>query len=929
MPPHTFLTRRWAGIAALLCLAACQRGPDPLAVLASARTRADGPDSQKVVIELKSMLQAQPQNPEGRLLLGKALLASGDPVNAEAELRRARDAGQPDASVAPLLATALLAQHKPAELIKEFGSATLQDPRAQADLSTQVALAHATLDQRDRAEQVVGQVLSRVPDFAPAIVLRARLVAARGDLSGAQAAVADLLEKQPANAQAWLARADLLTARGGTEAEGAEAAYRKALTLDPRLVPAHSGLLTLQVRRRDLPAAAAQAAAMNLALPDHPQSIYFDALVRQLRGDAAGALGRIQLLLTGAQDNVHVLTLAAMSQLQLGAREQAEKLLEKAMTAAPDNNTVRRQLARVYLRSGKGERTLDVLKPLLGAASTDSEAFVLAAQARLLAGDAKAAEAAFAKAAALRPGDPEVRTAVAKSFLARGQVEPGLRELQAAAAADTEGSDADLTLIGARLRRNELDAAWKALDELAKKQPREAFPEHLRGHIAILQRDPAAARKAFEQALAKDAQFFPSIVRLAELDLAEQQVAAARGRYETLLKQQPDHVAAMLALAALARCTGGTAAEASAWLDKAVKRHPKDVSTWRTAIDLHLQADDGVAALKLAQAGVAALPGEPDLLDRQVRAQLLAGQPEQALASVEALKKMLPTSPYVHLLMADVYLAGKDEASANLAVQAALQLAPEAPGVLRSGAAIALRRGRSSEALALARDVQARNPAEAIGYRLEGDAEANLKHWDAAAAAYRKALDKRNPLDAAVKHHFALVNGGKAAEAAAFEKAWSKDHPGDALFVNHLAQMALLQNDFALAETRYRRLLELRPDDVGGLNNLAYLLVAGGRGGSLPLAERAASLAPNRPDVLDTLAAAHGQAGRFDKAAEWQARAVALAPQQPALRLNLARWLLRAGDKARAKAELQTLARLGAKFAEQAEVEKLLKETGA
>lgn len=918
----------WAGIAALLSLAACQRGPDPLAVLASARERADGPDSHKVVIELKALLQALPQNPEGRLLLGKALLASGDPVKAEAELRRARDAGQPDTSAAPLLATALLAQHKPAELIKEFANHTLQDPRAAADLSTQVALAHATLGQRERAEQIVGTVLSRQPDFAAAILLRARLAAARGDLPGAQAAVAELLEKQPTNAQAWLARADLLVARGGPELEAAEAAYRKALSLDPRLVPAHSGLLTLQVRRRDLPAAAAQAAAMNQALPDHPQSIYFDALVRQMRGDPTGAVERIQRLLTGPQDNVHVLTLAALSHLQLGAREQAEKLLEKAMTHAPDNAAVRRQLARVYLRSGKGERTLDVLKPLLGATSTDSESFVLVAQARLLAGDTKAAETAFARAAALRPGDPEVRTAVAKSFLARGQVEPGLRELQAAAAADTEGSDADLTLIGARLRRNELDAALKALDELARKQPREALPDHLRGHIATLKQDLPAARRAFESALSKDPRFFPSVTRLSELDLADQQVAAARGRYESLLKQQPDHVASMLALAALARRTGGSAAEATTWVDKAVKQRPKDVDTWRTAIDLHLQADDGVAALKLAQAGVAALPVEPDLLDRMVRAQLLAGQPEKALTSVEALKKMLPTSPYVHLLMADVYLAGKDDASANLAVQAALQLAPEEPGVQRSGAAIALRRGRPAEALALARAVQSRNPADAIGYRLEGDAEANLRHWDAAAAAFRKALDKRNPLDAAARHHFALINGGKATEAATFEKAWSKDHPADASFVSHLGQMALLRNDFAQAQVHYRRLLELRPDDVGGLNNLAYLLVYAGQPGGLPLAERAARLAPQRPDVLDTLAAAHAQAGSFDKAAEWQGRAVALAPEQGALRLNLARWLLRAGDKGKARTELETLARLGAKFAEQAEVGKLLKEAG-
>jgi Flp pilus assembly protein TadD len=48
-------------------------------------------------------------------------------------------------------------------------------------------------------------------------------------------------------------------------------------------------------------------------------------------------------------------------------------------------------------------------------------------------------------------------------------------------------------------------------------------------------------------------------------------------------------------------------------------------------------------------------------------------------------------------------------------------------------------------------------------------------------------------------------------------------------------------------------------------------------------------------------------------------------PDEPSLRLNLARMYLQAGDKAQARTELDTLAKLGKRFAEHAEVTELLK----
>ena len=65
-------------------------------------------------------------------------------------------------------------------------------------------------------------------------------------------------------------------------------------------------------------------------------------------------------------------------------------------------------------------------------------------------------------------------------------------------------------------------------------------------------------------------------------------------------------------------------------------------------------------------------------------------------------------------------------------------------------------------------------------------------------------------------------------------------------------------------------------------------------------------------------------AGRLEQALDLEKKALAISPEYHIARLNLARIYIKSGDKLRAKAELDQLSKLGAKFAEQAEVTRLL-----
>ena len=208
---------------------------------------------------------------------------------------------------------------------------------------------------------------------------------------------------------------------------------------------------------------------------------------------------------------------------------------------------------------------------------------------------------------------------------------------------------------------------------------------------------------------------------------------------------------------------------------------------------------------------------------------------------------------------------------------------------------------------------------------LQGDVELARKNWDAAFAAYRTALQKTKDTETAAHLHTALTEAGRADEADRFAAGWLADHPKDAVFIFHQGDLLTARQQWAAAEARYRKVLELQPDSALAYNNIAWLLLKQNKPGAVAAAEKANSLLPDRPPLQDTLALALLAENQAPKALEVQKRALENAPEDPTLMLTLARIYLKTGDKSSARAQLEKLSKLGSRFGGQAEVTELLK----
>ena len=912
------------GLALALLVGGC--GDRPAQQLDEARTLLADRQRTAAIIQIKSVLQKHPGLADARLLLGTALLDGGESVAAEIELRRALELQAPETEVVPVLARAMLAMGQSAKLIAQFGALTWPDAGATAALKTVVAEAEATEGDLAAARASIALALRAVPDHEPALRLQARTTAVAGDLPGARAGLEALLKIHPQSADSWLLKGDLLS-RQQAEPAAVMAAYRQALTVRPDHAAAHGALITVHLSRRDGPAAQAQFDALHKLLPKHPLTRLFEGQLALLKGDLPRARELFQGLLRGAPDNLLLLQSAAMVELQLKAPGQAEVLLSKALQIAPGAVAARRLLAQCYLALGQPARALATLEPLTGRDTRDGQALALAAQAQLLSDQPAAAAALFDRAAKLEPDDPQIRTAAALSQLARGKGEQALADLQAVAAADN-GPTADLALVATHLQRQAYGAALAAVDALEFKQPGQAMPAHLRGQVQLARRDLAAARQAFEQAVARDGRYFPSVAALARLDVAAGQPDAAQARFKALIQLDPKNGAARQALASLAGRSGASREAVSALLEEAVKASPGDTARQLALIDHHLATYQPQAALVAAQTALAQTPDHFELLGRLGQAQLQVGAQQQAVGSFNRMVALQGKSPLGYLGLAEAQLAANDPASAGRSARRALEGVPDHLSAQQLAITADLRARQPAAALAIARDVQRQRPEQAVGYTLEGEIEMMQKRWDAAAAVLRKAIVKAEPAHAPARLHEALRQASHAAEADAVAARWLKDHPRDTLFRFYLGDVALKQQRLAEAEQRYQEVLEIQPDHALSLNNVAWLMLEQKKPGALEYAQRAVRAAPNRPALMDTLALAQAADGQPAKAIEVQQRALAMLPNDAFLRLNLARFYVQAGDKRAAKAELDRLAALGDRFPKQADVAMLSKGLG-
>lgn len=883
-------------------------------------------DLRDATVRLKSAIQGAPQSGELRYLMGSVLLAQGDAAGAIVELRKAEELGGAPDAVTATLARALVSAGRYKEVVDSYARATLADAPAQAELRTSIAAAWLGLRSQDKAAEAAAAALAAVPDFGPALLVQSRIAASGNRLDEALALAARAATNGPRAGEAQLLRAWLML-RGKHDPEAAVAAFEAAAKDKETELAARVWLVQLFVQGRKLPQAKEQLDLLQKAHPNHPSTVFSAAVVAFSERDYAKADALTESLLKAAPDSTPVQVLSGAIRLRRGELASAESKLGRVVQTVEYVPDARRLLGETYLRMGQPDKALAVLKPVVDRRA-DAAALMLAAQAHLQKNEPADAEDLFTAAGRLKPDDVQIRTSLALIDLGKGRPEAAFSVLQQLADSDP-GSTADMALISAHLRRGEPEPALEAVTRLEKKLPGNAMPLHLRGVALLGKGDRDGARRAFEAALAADSRYYAATAALVSLDMVQGKAGEAQARLEAALAQTPGNAAARMALIDVLRARGAAPEAIASAIDEAIRLNPAEPGPYLAKI-VHVARHRGAKdAAAEAQTALSVLPDNPQILDAAGRALAAAGDYQQALSVFNRLAAAMPQSALPYLRLADLQARRGLRAETATMLGRAFDVAPTSPEVQGRLLAHAARTREYKPVIAAAKSLQRSTPQSAAGFLLEGAAEASRKAWPAALAAYQAALDKPDGQGEAERAYYAtLRRAGQAQKAERFASDWLSRHPRDVHLRGLLGSEALAAGRKTEAERYFREIVEIAPRSLPALNNLAWILAERADPEAVSTAERALALAPNLPEVLDTMARALESRNELARAIEYQTRAVQAATGRPGLQANLIRLLVKNGDKAQARREFDRLAALGAQGLDAAALQVLKAQVG-
>ena len=916
------ISRSLSILALALVLGACGRN-DPEAMIASAKSYLAKNDANAAIVQLKNALQQAPNNGEARLLLARALLDIGDASGAETEVRKAIESKSSGDEAYPLLGRALLQQHQ-FQKVTELSERKLGDPQAQADLMSSVAFAYVALGNTDEARKAIDAALVATPQYPRAQVAQAQLAVANNKLPAALELLDAALAQTPNDMQALLLKADVEVSQDRTAQ--AVKTLQQLVALRPDSVQAQFALFTTLVRAGQVEAAATQLDALKKIAPRDTRTLYAEAVVAYSRNNMPAAREAIQQVLSVAPEHLPSLLLSGLVNYQMGNYSAAQEALRTVVAKVPEDRGALRTLVSTYLRTGRTAQAFDVLEPALQRSPNDPVLLQTAAEVYLAANNPTKSAEMYERAMALDKANVAGQVRLAQVRLASGETARAFKDLEAIAEANPALPTADLALISAHLRQGEMAEALAAANVLEKKQPENPLVYNVKGVIFVSMRDFKSARPNFEQALKLDPAFTAASINLAQLDFAEHNVDGARKRYEQLLTKDKGNEQTLLAYAAMLAVTKAPQAEVKSLIERAITANPSSIRPRVALVGYSTQQRDTKAALAAALAARSAFPENPQVLETLGAAQQAAGENNQALETYARVASILPENPAPLMRLAGMQATTKDYDGAIGSLRKAIALQPYLSSAWLALASVYIAAERTNDGIATARKLQKEYPDRSGGFVLEGQMLMSQKKPAEAAVVFRQGLSLEPTPLLTVMTYAALQGAGKPEQAAVLAQAWQKQHPKDIQLHTFQGQQSVVAKDYKTAALHYRAILDQDPNNVTALNNLAWSLNEMGDPKALEYATRAAIISPYAPTVIDTRGWIMVQRGDTKQGIDLLREATELAPEDPEIRLHLAKALLKSGDKAGAKSELEVLALRGNASRARAEAQQLLKD---
>ena len=864
-------------------------------------------DADGAAIQLKNAIQQDPRMLAAHLLLGKALMRSGDLKASEAAFEEAIKLGVDRSEVALPLAQLYMALGEPKMVIDRIPTANLSTNVLVPLLSLRGS-AYAELGNAQAASKSFEAARTADPMSPEPLIAEVPVLLTAGQTERAAALAAKAIELAPKNGYAWNMRASLKHA--ALDLKSALADYDRAIQLEPRHLDARVARAALLIDLNRDADALKDLDFLTAIAAKEPRAEYLRALIASRRGETAivtKAFKEVAALLDSlparwVASREQYMMVGALAHHGLGNLEKARNYLEIITSRNPRNVAARKLLASIYIKNRDYGRAGPVIDALLKVLPEDPQVLYFAGTLQLSQSRYAQAAELLERAAALS-GRGDMTRDLAFSQLGLGRDELGEANLEKALASNPDDSLAGTMLAMLYARRGQSQKAIKTAEQMIKRKPENLTALNFLGTVRVATGDAAAARAAFEQVLVKDANFLPATFNLAKLDVMQGRFDEGRKRLSTVLAKRSDNPDALFELGMLEQ-QAGRLNDAIRYLKKANESQRRDTRAGLALIEVQIARKQIDEALVTAKDMAARYPENIGIKLALARGYIAANDPGNAKNLLTGATRIAQYDPELQVTIGRLQLAAGNVDGAAYNVQKALQGKPDDVGAMVLAVEVESQGKNAPKADAALKALIAKHPKRVETPLAAAALAASRGQHGAALVAYRAALALDESTANAINVVFAQVAAGDAAKGVAFLEDWVKKNPNDPLALKALAEVQFRAGMFAPARASYTKALITDPQNAAMLNNLAGVLARLGDPEARATAEKAVKLAPGNPAYADTLGWILVQDGQVEAGLRYLREARLRIPANPEVRFHLAYALAKSGRMAEAREEM-------------------------
>lgn len=856
------------------------------------------------IIELKSAIQQAPENMQYRLTLGNLYLISGNPVFAQKELLKAKEAGATPEQVALNLVRAsyLSGQHEDVLALYTEEDTTLAEP-LNSYLKTLRALSELELGAVDKALTLFSELaMTEQPDIVS--FAQSNILIPAGQYQDALEKLSSIPISSPIYQETLYLSANLHLMLH--QYDQANTVLVEFLNAQPNNLRAHLLATQANLKQEKLAEAATHVDLVLKSFPDHAYANYLKALIEFESKNFIAAKEHVEKAINSGYRPALARIIAALSSYELGQESQALfhlSAIEKQLDAFPD---AKKMYIGLQLKTGNAA---DAGKLLQDTSFEAKDLRLVATTAFNLVKQGSSADANELISKYENAGYDDLASLTTLGALKlgiKGQEAAGINDLELALQMDPSQHKTRLILASTYLRKQEY-AKVDAIVEEWLKSPDTAIAAHnLRAYSAILQQKMPAAEQSIKQALAIEPDNALANLLQATVMAYNKEYEKADKVLNTLLKQHPNYMPAITQLFYVSRQLNKEQQAvdyATSLLEKSTTNYPLRIFLARYHY-LNRHYEDSLKLLANIDTDQQLPPAHWIML---ADSYLKQDNAREAIRTGQKWLQQNPDDIRAALTYIEILRKLKKYPDALTVVDQQLYRLPKHELLTLTKLKLLIENNQFDTALALSNELPDSLSNRPDVLLIKGKIQLNKGQRSAALNDFLKSYE------AAPEHASAMIIADTYAKDYSLrqgvefiENHIQKNGANDSVYAFYAT--LLINTDANRAADIYQQMLTKSPNNIILLNNYAWLLLKNNKPEqALSYAEKALQHAADNANVNDTYGAILVKVNRASEAIPYFKKALNLQPNYDEAKLNYAEALILTNNKTQAAELLQSV----------------------